>query len=150
MHCIQLGAAGYIPKTSGAGVMLAALRLVLSGGIYLPPDILLSQGALRVGPQRLRLRARRDGDRTPLDAIEFGLSERQAQVLALLVRGKSNKSIGRELDIAEQTVKAHISAVLRALNVSSRAEAVHAVAQLGINLDRYQRAAPPACLGQGD
>jgi DNA-binding NarL/FixJ family response regulator len=143
MQCIRLGAAGFIPKTSGAGVMLAALRLVLSGGIYLPPDILLAQGVLRPGAHRMRLRPRRDGDPTRLEAAELGLSDRQAQVLALLVQGKSNKMIGRELDIAEQTVKAHISAVLRALNVTTRAEAAHAVAELGIDLDRYRTPAEP-------
>ena len=139
MHCVQLGAAGFITKTSGAGVMLAALRLVLSGGVYLPPDILLAQGALRGGASRARGPLPRDRGTSPLDAVDFGLSDRQAQVLALLVRGKSNKMIGRELDIAEQTVKAHISAVLRALNVTTRAQAAHAVTRLGIDLDRYLR-----------
>jgi DNA-binding NarL/FixJ family response regulator len=58
------------------------------------------------------------------------------QVLLLLVQGKTNKAIARELDLAEQTVKAHISAVLRALSVSNRTQAVIAVAQLGLNSDK--------------
>jgi DNA-binding NarL/FixJ family response regulator len=129
----KIGAAGYIPKSCSAGITLGALRLVLAGGIYLPPDVLVKQsqhstrtsfvvkaveGAL-VKPQ------------------ELGLSERQAQVLALLVQGKSNKSIARDLQLAEQTVKAHISAALRALNVENRTQAAIAVTQLGLDFGKY-------------
>ena len=66
---------------------------------------------------------------------EVGLTERQAQVLALLVQGKSNKLICRALDLAEGTVKIHVTAILRALNVSNRTEAVVAVSRLGLKLD---------------
>ena len=66
---------------------------------------------------------------------EVGLTDRQAQVLALLVQGKSNKLICRALDLAEGTVKIHITAILRALNVSNRTEAVVTVSRLGLRLD---------------
>jgi DNA-binding NarL/FixJ family response regulator len=120
------GAAGYIPKVTSSGVTLGALRLVLAGGTYLPPDIVEAQG----------------GTFPPATIVqpvvgpgELGLSTRQTQVLALLVRGLTNKAIARRLNLAEQTVKAHISAALRTLNVTNRTQAVIAVSQLGLDLD---------------
>lgn len=135
MRSIKGGAAGFIPKSSPAGVTLGAVRLVLAGGTYLPPEILLANGLLwrgleAAGPVKPAVQAH-------VDAPELGLSDRQAQVLALLVRGKSNKEIARALDLAEQTVKAHISGVLRLLNVDNRTHAAMVVAQLGIDLNRY-------------
>jgi DNA-binding NarL/FixJ family response regulator len=139
MRCIQDGAAGFIPKSSTAGVTLGALRLVLGGGVYLPPDILLAHEALqnqREQPSAMDIDAA-ESPRPGVDVGGLGLSNRQAQVLALLVQGKSNKAIGRDLDLAEQTVKAHISAAMRALNVTSRTQAVIAVGQLGLDLGPY-------------
>lgn len=145
---IQAGAAGFIPKSSGAGVMLGAVRLVLSGGIYVPPELLVAQGILQndldTPPASLAaLRAAR----RELDPRALGLTERQAQVLARVVQGKSNKVIGRELNLAEPTVKAHMTAALRALNVTSRTQAVIAVAQLGIRFDEgaAARDVDPGC-----
>ncbi len=68
-------------------------------------------------------------------AADLGLTERQQQVLALLMHGKSNKLICRELGVAERTVKIHVSAVLKALNVTSRTQAVIAVERLGLKVD---------------
>jgi len=152
MRCIQDGAAGFIPKSCTAGVTLSALRLVLSGGIYLPPDILLAhEGRPHKGRQRYGALpsppGAADEPGAAIDAGELGLSNRQAQVLALLVQGKSNKVIGRDLDLAEQTVKAHISAVMRALNVSSRTQAVIAVGQRGLNLAPYLKSPGPRSAG---
>lgn len=137
MRCIQDGAAGFIPKSSTAGVTLGALRLVLAGGAYLPPEILLAEAGLRNRGKQLSPPGFVGAQRRVDAAAELGLSYRQAQVLALLVQGKSNKVIGRELDLAEQTVKAHITAVMRVLNVASRTQAVVAVGQLGLNLTSY-------------
>jgi DNA-binding NarL/FixJ family response regulator len=125
-----MGAGGYIPKACSAGVTLGALRVVLAGGVYLPPDLLEGQGGLFDTVQRTAPPAA-----APLRPAELGLSERQAQVLALLLRGLTNKAIARELKLAEQTVKAHMSAALRALNVSNRTQAAIAVAQLGLDLN---------------
>jgi DNA-binding NarL/FixJ family response regulator len=147
MHCIQDGAAGFIPKACTAGVTLGALRLVLSGGIYLPPDILLAHEGRQNCREQLSPSGASDKPGPAVDAVELGLSNRQAQVLALLVQGKSNKSIGRDLALAEQTVKAHISAVMRALNVTSRTQAVIAVGQLGLNLAPYLTRCGPGVAG---
>ncbi len=131
LKALDHGAMGFIPKTAGTEVMLNALRLVLSGGVYLPTDVLASRlspsGAPGTPPQR------RIGDavQTPAD---LGLTERQAQVLALMVQGKPNKLICRELGLAESTIKIHITAILRALNVANRTQAVIAVSRLGLQL----------------
>jgi DNA-binding NarL/FixJ family response regulator len=70
----------------------------------------------------------------PLSPSELGLTERQIDVLALMMQGKSNKAVCRELDLAEATVKNHITAILRALKVTNRTEAVIAVAAFGWKL----------------
>ena len=126
-RALESGAAGYIPKSSSAGVTLGALRLVLSGGVYIPPELVEARGAAAQGASR---------DAPFVAANELGLSDRQIQVLALLVRGLTNKAIARQLGLAEQTVKTHMSAALRALNVSNRTQAAIAVAQLGLDLHK--------------
>lgn len=126
LAAIAAGASGFIPKSSPNEVLLNALRLVLAGGKYLPPEALApvarSGGgrAVRVAPERI------------LSLETLGLTDRQAQVLKLLAAGKSNKLICRELDLAERTVKAHISAVFRALGVTTRTQAALAAAKLGL------------------
>ena len=81
---------------------------------------------------RLAAEASRDGK--TLTARDLGLTARQADVLALVVQGKSNKLICRELDLAEGTVKIHMTAILKALNVINRTQAVIAVGKLGLRL----------------
>ena len=122
------GALGFIPKTGSRDVLVSALRLVLAGGVYIPPDILNSAPAATAEPGQTAARR-------PSPA-ELGLTERQVDVLALMMQGKSNKLICRALDLAEPTVKNHVSAILKALNVSNRTEAVLAVAALGWELPR--------------
>jgi len=134
LRAINDGAMGFIPKTSKTEVLIAALRLVFSGGVYLPPSAFSTHGAM---PAEARPAV--PATRSPRDA---GLTERQAQVLALLVQGKSNKLICRALDLAEGTVKIHVTAILRALNVANRTEAVVAVSRLGLRLDSIVPAKP--------
>lgn len=114
---IDEGAAGFIPKSSTQAVLIAALQLVLAGGVYLPPHALQrlrEQHAITTEPQQ----------NDPLAQ----LTPRQRGVLELAVQGKVNKIIARELDISEATVKAHLSACFRALGVKNRTEAVFAAA----------------------
>jgi DNA-binding NarL/FixJ family response regulator len=124
VKALDLGALGFIPKSAQREVMVAALELVFAGGIYIPPEILsrqepvLSQSAPQPpGPPR-----------------DLGLTERQLEVLALMMRGKSNKAISRVLDLAEPTVKNHITAILRTLKVTNRTEAVISVIESGWEL----------------
>jgi DNA-binding NarL/FixJ family response regulator len=119
-QAIEHGALGFIPKSSSADVILNALRLVLSGGTYLPRQIMAAPSkaaATSVKTAGARLTA-------------LGLTPRQADVLELLIAGKSNKAICRELHLAEGTVKTHIAAAFKALNVTSRVQAVLAVSRL--------------------
>jgi DNA-binding NarL/FixJ family response regulator len=125
LAAIAAGAAGFIPKSSPNEVLLNALRLVLAGGKYLPPEALAPvAGSASRGAGAATERA--------LSLETLGLTDRQAQVLKLLAAGKSNKLICRELDLAERTVKAHISAVFRALGVTTRTQAAIAAAKLGL------------------
>lgn len=129
LGAIDAGAMGFISKRSPTQVLVNALRLVLAGGVYVPPQA-LDAGIAKAPEPVARVP---DGKliRTPLD---LGLTERQADVLALLVQGKPNKAICRELDLAEGTVKTHITAILRALGVTNRTQALFALSRLGIQL----------------
>jgi len=109
MRALDQGALGFIPKSAGREVMMSALSLVFSGGVYIPPEILASKSPA-AKPQ--------------LPASDLGLTGRQGDVLALMMQGKSNKAICRRLDLAEATVKNHVTAILKALGVSNRTEAV--------------------------
>ena len=119
---LRLGAKGFIPKSAPYAVMIAAFELVLAGGIYVPAEILASVRDT-VPSDLLAVLPPDDGN----DLGDLALTDRQREVLALLVQGKSNKLICRELQIAEPTVKNHITAILKALKVSSRTEAIAAM-----------------------
>jgi DNA-binding NarL/FixJ family response regulator len=121
------GALGFIPKSSPPPVILAALRLVLSGGTYVPPQIMGGATASRSAPPAVKTYA---ADPALRDTL--GITPRQSDVLTLLLAGKSNKVISRELHLAEGTVKNHVAAVLKALNVDTRVQAVIAAARLGL------------------
>ena len=117
------GAAGYIPKSSSNEVIENALRLVLGGGRYLPPEALARSG------EEMPARSRHA---KALSIETLGLSARQAEVLKLIAQGASNKIICRELGLAERTVKAHVTAVFRALKVTSRTQAAIEASRLGL------------------
>jgi DNA-binding NarL/FixJ family response regulator len=127
-RALDCGAMGYIPKSSSNEVLKSALQLVLAGGVYIPPEVLGLGDAATAAPQ--------SDTRSPAD---IGLTGRQAQILALLMQGEPNKVICRELDLAESTVKNQITAILKALNVTSRTRAVLAVEKLGLSLPDVRR-----------
>jgi len=129
MQALDAGAMGFIPKTSSNEVLLGALRLVLSGGVYLPAEVLRHSPAPAIGSKSGPAGAE-------VGYRDLGLTERQAEVLALVVQGKPNKIICRELNLAEGTVKIHVTAILKALGVASRTQAVIAVGKLGLKLPR--------------
>ncbi|HEY1607336.1 MAG TPA: response regulator transcription factor [Allosphingosinicella sp.] len=110
---IGRGALGYIPKSAPPATLVAALRLVMTGEIYVPPFMAVGDGP-SAGPSRL-------------DA----LTARQHEVLGLIAGGAANKQIAYRLGISEKTVKAHVTAILRALNVGSRAAAAAALVAAG-------------------
>ncbi len=122
LQAVNMGASGFIPKTSSSRVMLSALKLVLSGGVYLPPA-LLDQGPAAGDSEGARIAG---------EVAVSALTPRQREVLALLGQGKSNKEIARVLELAEGTVKLHVTAILKALNVNNRTRAVVAASHLGL------------------
>ncbi|QIL20899.1 response regulator transcription factor [Thermomonas sp. HDW16] len=124
---IDLGVLGFIPKAYSPDVMLSAIRLVLAGGIYIPP--LLLANAQAQGWQPLET-ATTGGPTHSVDALRNLLTERQIDVMRLLSQGKPNKLIARDLGISEGTVKIHLAAIFRALNVRNRVEAVVASRKL--------------------
>lgn len=107
-QALELGASGYIPKSTTPAVMIGAIQLVLAGGTYIPPNLFehLPKG-------RYISSSTAGGSQ---------LTRRQLEVLDLLRIGHSNKAIARELGISEATVKAHVTMVLRSQGVSSRSQ----------------------------
>lgn len=120
---IERGASGFIPKSSSREELVAALKLVLAGGTFLP------RNALRPVQQMHAAADPAGGSEGDMIAR---LSRRQFEVLMKAVLGKSNKVIAKELDISDHTVKAHLSVAFRTLGVQNRTEAVYATAKLGI------------------
>jgi DNA-binding NarL/FixJ family response regulator len=118
------GASGFIPKGSTGGQLIAALRLVLSGGVYVPAAALAEAApdGGGIAAERARLRRERASELTP----------RQLEVLALVARGLTNREICGVLDIAEGTVKAHVAAIFEALGASNRTEAAVLARELGL------------------
>lgn len=119
------GASGFLPKSSLNQELLAAIRLVGAGGVYVPAQTLPDMGRVPPLPTARTLA-------TSLESL--GLTGRQIDVLYLLLQGKSNKLICRELELAEATVKIHVRGILRALSVGSRSEAIAKAVQLGLRL----------------
>lgn len=110
------GAFGFIPKDTTSAVMLNALRLVLSGGVYVPSTIALSEEKILKAGQP--------------NQQEF--TPRQLETLRLLAKGHSNKDIARVMNLAEGTVKMHITAIFKCLGVSNRTQAVLAAEKLNL------------------
>jgi DNA-binding NarL/FixJ family response regulator len=120
---IDEGALGYVPKSSSSEVLVAALQLIIAGGVYLPPVALDYIPPAQHGGAEGR----------------NALSSRQTTVLLKAIQGKPNKIIAREMDIAEGTVKAHLSAAFRILGVHNRTEAVIAAAQMGLHPHPFEQ-----------
>jgi DNA-binding NarL/FixJ family response regulator len=125
---MNLGASGFIPKAFSGEALLAALHEVLAGNIFRP------DGAGKAA--RLDELAPLPPAGNGVQPGEVGLTERQAQVLALLVRGLSNREIGDTLELSEGTVKIHVTAIFKALGVASRTQALVAVARYGIDFGK--------------
>lgn len=151
---IESGASGFVPKSSTPQVLIAALKLILAGGTYLPPNVLdFSLNLDRESHQGTDLpesanasiknsfevnvsQSERvyDEDAGHLAAFN-NLSDRQKEVLVAAIKGKPNKVIARELSLSEGTIKAHLSSAFRSLGVKNRTEAVYVAAKLGLRLD---------------
>jgi len=115
-RCMEFGASGFIPKTLGVDDMRTAIRRVLDGGVWTPPDVDLSAGS--------------DAETAELMARMATLTPQQVRVLMMLSEGLLNKQIAYQLGVSEATVKAHVSAILQKLGVESRTQAVIAAAKI--------------------
>ena len=104
-----MGASGFIPKTSAPEVTISAIQLVLSGGVYIPPHVLKPQTQTVENNQHSN----------NFDTFN-ALSKRQKQVLDLISLGRSNQAIADELDLTIPTIKMHVSAILKKLNVKKQ------------------------------
>ena len=109
-HCMEFGAAGCLPKTLGVEALRAAIARVLAGEMWTPPDVELAGAA--------------DAETAALIRRLATLTPQQVRVLMMLSGGLLNKQIAYELSVSEATVKAHVSAILRKLEVNSRTQAV--------------------------
>lgn len=114
---IDNGVSGFIPKSSAPEVLIAALKLVLAGGVYLPSEVLRYQGS---NLSSIASSTAGQAEKNPLEK----LTERQLEVLMHVIDGKNNKTIAREVDLSLGTIKAHLSAAYTSLGVSNRTEAV--------------------------
>ena len=126
---IELGAAGYIPKTSSNAVILSAINLVLSGGVYIPVELL--NGTNKNEFDLLKQVENIEQEKDVQEKVKI-LSPRQIDVLKLIADGKSNKQIAYELGLTEGTIKLYVTAILKILNVYNRTGAVVEAAKLGL------------------
>ena len=120
---MRSGAAGFVPKTYSSDRLLEALRRVLAGEVFAPDS-----GAI---PAVTIPRASSGGR---VDPAKIGLTERQSEVLRLMSLGKTNRDIAALLGLSEGTVKVHMTAIFKALGVSSRTQALVAISHQGIRL----------------
>lgn len=121
-RAIEHGAAGFIPKSVANGVLVSAIQLVLSGGVYIPTGVLdAGTGNVPPHPEAGGLPARRDT-----------FTARQLDVLELVAGGHSNKSIANQLGLSEHTIKIHISAIFKILDVNNRTEAAIACRKMDL------------------
>ncbi|MEJ6000011.1 response regulator transcription factor [Paucibacter soli] len=137
IRAIDQGAMGFIPKRTSTEMLAQALKLVMSGGIYVPPMSLGDEGPRNLVPEDAPNKLRQIQELASAGSFQsssglegLSLTPRQTDVLALLLQGKPNKIIARELGVSVETIKDHVAAVLKALGVSSRTQAVLAVSQM--------------------
>lgn len=127
VRILDAGARGYIPKSHDSEVMINAIRLVLSGGTYAPPELYDAEsnyGAEKPRPALLE---------AAMDFRGPSLTRRQRDVLFQLTLGHSNKEIANQLGIAEGTIKIHVAAIFKAMGVTNRTQAVIAANRLGLS-----------------
>lgn len=130
---LDFGVSGYIPKTSSNAVILSAINLVLSGGIYIPPELV--QFASNHQLEEIRDVLLNDSELKDKSKSSIELTPRQIDVLKLMAQGESNKQIAFELGLSEGTVKLHVTAILKLFHVFNRTSAVIEATKLGLFSD---------------
>lgn len=128
MRVLQLGAAGFVPKSLDTEMLGNAIDFVLKGGVFIPSKLLTES-------QRVGFFTRTAAHLKSSAEEPVHLTERQKDVLALLAQGAPIKRICRELDLSEGTVKTHVAAIYRAFGASNRTEALLAARRAGFDID---------------
>lgn len=124
---IETGVSGYIHKTASHKDILEALDVVISGGAYLPEELVLSQSSGNIETELLL-----EGVATEINNSNKHLTPRQKAVLEAIASGKANKQIAYDLGLTEGTVKLHVTAILKILGVNNRTAAVIEATKLGL------------------
>ncbi len=122
-RAIDYGASGFIPKSSSLDTIAAAIRQVIEGDVWIPPEMIGQMDEIREEEARFA------------DALS-SLTPQQFRVLNMLTEGLLNKQIAYELNVSEATIKAHVTAILRKLGVHSRTQAVIAAKRLEVEAPR--------------
>lgn len=126
MRALEMGAKAFVPKSANSGQIKSVVQDLFDGKVSVPESVLDDEYSPRSTARG-----------TEEDQDDWALTDRQKEVLALLVLGLSNKMIARKLDIVESTVKIHVSAILRVMNVATRTQALLEVARRGIKLPLF-------------
>lgn len=121
-RALKAGAAGFISKAMSSEQLVAAIRSVLEGGVVMPEHLSATPSPMRAGRKR------------GIDSLaeQYGLTQAQTRVMELMVEGRTNREIADLLGLAEGTIKVHCSAILRALGVPNRAQALVVLARQGL------------------
>lgn len=121
--CIDNGAMGFISKAATHEELIDAIKLIVAGGVYLPKEITSTYHDAQSKPEKSHV------------ALLASLSDRQREVLTYLLQGKPNKTISEKMNISQNTVKAHLSAIFKILGAKNRTEAVYFAARAGVPLE---------------
>lgn len=138
---LNIGVAGYIPKTSPNNLIISAINLVIAGGVYIPHELLYSAKPTTNADEKQQeyysplKTLKKLAEKTP-DTPQKGLTERQIEIVKCIAEGLSNKQIAYKLNLKEGTVKVHITVILKILNVKNRTSAIIEAAKRGYISDK--------------
>ncbi len=122
---IARGAVGFVPKSYTSDMMIAALKFILAGGVYLPACVLETEASVLDRP---------GSSGADISNLFLRLSPRQQEVARCLLQGLSNKTIARRMNISEGTIKAHVSSIFQVIGARNRVEAVIIAAKGGFSV----------------
>lgn len=133
---LDIGVAGYIPKTANNNLIISAINLVLAGGMYIPHELLYAQKTQSLANEKQKeyitpLKNLEKITENTKDETKKGLTERQIDIVKCIAEGLSNKQIAYKLNLTEGTIKVHITIILKLLNVKNRTSAVIEAAKRG-------------------
>ena len=138
---LDIGVAGYIPKTSPNNLIISAINLVIAGGVYIPHELLYTAKPTYSTEEKQEeyysplKTLKKLAEKTP-DSPQKGLTERQIEIVKCIAEGLSNKQIAYKLNLKEGTVKVHITVILKILNVKNRTSAIIEAAKRGYISDK--------------